>query len=305
MSLYTMGLDERNRITEFKLGFSVSGDQNQGSLSYDQIQTLNSMISSGDTRFKMSTDPTTGLKVYSTYMDLFYEVEMNAAAPKYIDVPYDPYPAVKWSINNKYVSESHNFDFKAGMKDEDYQAIWDSFSVLPRRHFEKAACDILSNIIQDKSFRGKSGEAILKLISWKNFIVLELPVFLAASHLIDIFNRANLQKCQEQNLTPAAWENLKLRSFSLKDVESEQATNLMNISKSPWARMWVDQQSKREMFEVRIKALPRTSDPLLNLQRDASLAALVQAEEWDKLDLICALYEAMPIEMIETFKTIS
>lgn len=323
MSTYQIGLDSRNRITEFKLGVSLNSNREESTIAYAQLQTLKDIISGGDKRVTLTVDPVTGIKKYSVNLNIYYVVEMNAAAPKYIDVPYDPYPAVRWRLNYPPIEQDPNsvsamaadmlpgpiavneiFDFKSSVSEEDYKSIWDSFGSIPRREFERMACDILSNVTYDKSFRGKSGEQILKIISWKNFICNELPVFLTASHLVDIFNRSNLEMCQKQGLTPSQWESLKTRSFSLRNIDQEAEKGIELVSKSPWARMWVDTQTKRQIFERRLELLPKTGDPMINLQRDLSLGALLQSEEWEKLDLICSMYEQLPTEMKDVFKVI-
>jgi hypothetical protein len=126
----SFGLDSRNRVASFKFSINV-GSPN--TISESQLAQL----SLDKAKLIRRVNPATGIVSYSANFDLSFEVLMNAASPKYIDVPYDPYPAYKWGTQNQYVTEWHNFDLRASLGEEQYNALWAAFSQVPRKVFER------------------------------------------------------------------------------------------------------------------------------------------------------------------------
>ena len=284
---FSFGTDSRGRISVYELDGSKD------------IDIPYSSKAEADARLSKFTNPVTGqisFRVNGPPM-FVYEVILNAAAPKYIDVPYDPYPAVRWGVQNDYVTEWHNFDLKQSLGAERYNELYDGFKMLPRNVFEEVACDVLSVTTENKNFRNKSGKEILALVSFKNFILSELQVFLVASNLIDMFNRANLEIISSTHKTPSQWESEKYRSYATKDFDKEKARIDKIIGSNPVGAGYYKDVLKRTEYEDRIKKLPRAKDPVINLQRDVSLAALVEMKEWEKLELVCSMYEKLPQDM--------
>lgn len=233
---------------------------------------------------------------------LWVVTKLNANSPPYIDIPYDPYPVYQWQLNRG--NEFNQFDFKQMIGDDQYEQLYSLFKYLPRREFEIVVCEMLSGSVKNPKYRNKSGKDILGMIGFHQFIFAEFGSFLIASSLLDIYNRANVDMVLQSKKSPAQWEQYKTLSFVKKDYKSEIEHLSKLIEMNPFMAPLYKDELKKVEFEGRVKALPKASDPVLNVQRDTSMAALIKMKEWDKLEMLCSIYEKSPNELKSAIKSI-
>jgi hypothetical protein len=288
-----MGLDSKGRIASFSIllagaapidfpksylaAYSVNSD-------YIIIPPKGTLASSTDVKIDMSTR---------------FESVLNAAQPTYIDTPLDPYPLVRWGVTNAFSTQLHSFDLKSSIGDDSWNGMWESFKLVPRNIFEKMACDVLSTITDNPTLRNKSGEDILKIIKFHDFIRLEFQVFMMASNLIDIFIRSNIEAMGIAGIKdPNQWESLKSVSYASKD-ENQSIADLEALLKTadPASAMFINDMLLSKKFVLRVTNLPQAKDPVLNVQRGVTLSGMISRKEWNQLNLICSIYENMDQSM--------
>lgn len=299
LGIYELGLDSRNRVSSFRWTSLVN--QNDQILKNAEEYAKRNFVTFDTVEAKRTT------QIYTQY-----QVLMNAAVPSYISVPYDPYPAVRWGIENSLVREWHNFDLKAEIGQDQFDSMWNAFGMIPRGEFEIMALEVMGTATSDLLYRNKTGKEIMALIPSSSmrkfhwFMFRELPTFLMGSHLIDIFNRANLEQMQRAKVVdPMQWERQKTVAFATKDFDDEvlEIHSRLQVNDPILSPIYRDELRKKEL-EKRLSNLFKTGDPMFNVQRDAAIAGLIAQKEFDVASAMLAVNEALPREMVDGLKNL-
>lgn len=297
---YEIGLDEKNRVASYKWA-----------LSKKNTMTVVGSPTDIDSNYIISQDPTTGLITYEVDLENEITVLMNINVPRYIDVPYDPYPAYQYHykkpIPNKDKTKIERWDdvyvefnFVQKVGENTIKQCRETFKYLPRKEFEIFVIESIHEGSGRKEYRQMNPKDIHKNIGFHEFIFSDLANFLLGSNFIGLYNEANSIIVKENSITDVfKWENAKYRSYSLKDSEAEIRLIEEQMIANPWMAEELKNELKLKSYSERIKKLPKFKNDEMNALRLIGFMAHLNDKDWISLEALLKVHENLPKEVYE------